>query len=465
MIKIGILSFSDGRKRVHDDLLEYIENNENKYSKMLIDKNIKVIKGSEVIWNTNLAKNQAEIINSENVDGVILNIPVFAFPNLVLIAAGLINVPLIAISSANGKYPGLGGVLASTNLLLQNGIKCEKLWGYPESEEFSKRLFSFVNAVHAVASMKGMIYGLIGGRSIGMGTGAASPELLYKTFGIDTDHIDQLEILRLAKEVPEEKVEKAFNWLSNKVRIIKYDSDKLTKDSLKEQIRCYIATKQLIRQNKMDFVGVKCHYELSEYKVAQCLSAALMNDPYDWDGEKETTIFSCEADTDGAVTMQVMKLISGKPVIFADFRHFDEKDKVFVFCNCGSMSSWYADRSNNPENNLKKVSLWPLISKYGGKGCHVQFIGRAGEVTFGRLTHSLSGYKMIIFKGRIKDFPEEKVYETCPNWPHCFVEVDCNPYMLIDKYINNHVHGIEGDYVNELVNVCKILDIEYEVIK
>jgi L-fucose isomerase len=191
---------------------------------------------------------------------------------------------------------------------------------------------------------------------------------------------------------------------------------------------------------------------------------ALFNDPYDWDDAKEPTVFSCEADSDGALTMQIMKLISGKPVFFCDFRHFDEKDGVFVFCNCGAISTWYAERSDDPETNLKSVNLHPVIEKYAGKGCHVQFIAKEGEVTMGRLTRVLNKYKMSIIKGEIKRYSPEKLEETCPQWPHFFVKVSIDPNDLIDRYESNHIHGIAGDYVDELKEFCELKNIDYEVI-
>lgn len=49
-----------------------------------------------------------------------------------------------------------------------------------------------------------------------------------------------------------------------------YDNGKLTENSLKIQIRCYYATKELIKDKKLNFVDPKCHFELSEYYFTQC---------------------------------------------------------------------------------------------------------------------------------------------------------------------------------------------------
>ncbi len=159
-------------------------------------------------------------------------------------------------------------------------------------------------------------------------------------FGVDIEHIDQSEIVRIADEIPAEQVDKAFAWLTENLKEIKYDGVQLTPEKLKLQIRHYEATKRLVKDKKLDFVGVKCHYEMSRHYCTQCISAAFMNDPYDWDGPKEPTAFACEADSDAGLTMQMLKLLTDEPVVFMDVRHWDAERGVMVFCNCGSESTY-----------------------------------------------------------------------------------------------------------------------------
>jgi L-fucose isomerase len=298
-----------------------------------------------------------------------------------------------------------------------------------------------------------------------MVTGAITPDVWMKVFGVDSDHVDQLDMIRRAEGVEEGQVVRALDWLRERMGSIRYDRDKLTEESLRVQIKCYIALKEIIAERRFDFVGVKCHYDLSEYYVTQCLAAALCNDPYDWDGPKKPVAFSCEADSDGALTMQLFKLVSGRPALFFDFRHFDARDGVFVFCNCGAMATWYAERSDDPATNLKSVHLCPIIPKYGGQGCHVQFIAREGEVTLGRLSRVMDRYKFTLFRGEVRRYPEEKLKETCPVWPHAFVRVKMDPDSLIDRYDSHHVHGVYGDHIAELRKFCDLKGIACEVIE
>jgi L-fucose isomerase len=464
MIKIGLLSFSDGRERVHQNLAAGITENARLIREKLEETGeIEVEAAEDIIWRHDLAREQAQAVAAQGTAGTIFNVPVFAFPNLARIAGAFAQTPFLAFSPVFGGLPGLGGVLGAAAGLEQTGVICEKLYGSLEDGKTMDSLLAFCRAANSLNGLRGRVMGLIGGRSIGMVTGEINPDMYYSTFGMDVDHFDQSEILRRAPQVPEDKVEFAFRWLEKNVRSIAYDGGKLTPENLKTQIRHYYATKDIIRERRFDFVAVKCHYEMSEYYSTQCLSAAFLNDPYDWDGEKETTVFACEADADAAVTMQILKLMSGKPVIFTDLRHYDAENDIMVLCNCGAMSTWYTRRSAVPEENLQDVSLDPVIPKYGGSGCHVRYMAGEGPMTFARLFRKAGRFHMTIFQGNIERFPEEKMNETCAAWPHLFARLSVPAHDLVPRLGSNHIHGVAGDYRAELQKFCAWKNIEAEV--
>jgi L-fucose isomerase len=461
MIKIGLLSFSDGRERVHRDLAPGIAENARLLRKALEDTGeVEVFPAPEIIWRHGQARDQAKAAAAAETEGTIFNLPVFAFPNLVRIAAAWARPPFLAFTPEFGGLPGLGGMLGAAAGLEQTGLACDKVYGSLADRETVGRLLTFCRAAHAVNGLKGRVLGLIGGRSIGMVTGAANPDLYYSAFGLDTDHFDQSEILRRAALVPEAEVDRALTWLESRLGTVDYDGGKLTPANLKTQIRHYLATKDIIGERQFDFVAVKCHYEMSEYYATQCLGAAFFNDPYDWDGAKEPVVFACEADADGAVTMQILKLVSGRPVIFTDLRHYDAVEDVLVLCNCGAMSTWYAARSDRPEENLRNVRLMPVIPKYGGGGGHVRFIGHEGPMTFARLYRRSGRFRMTIFQADLERFPEAKLNETCPAWPHLFARLPVPARSVIPALGSNHLHGVAGDFRAELLEFCALTGVE-----
>jgi L-fucose/D-arabinose isomerase len=278
------------------------------------------------------------------------------------------------------------------------------------------------------------------------------------------DHVDQSEIVRLAALVGDDEVRRAEEWLRAHVREIVFDEVQFTPEKWAFQIRCYLALKHLVAQSGFDFAGIKCHYEMSEFHVVQCISAAFMNDPYDWDGPKTPVPLACEADSDGALTMQLLQMVSGRPACLLDLRYFDPAREVYVMPNCGSAPTWFAARTNDPTVNLARVRLVPSIGKYAGGGAHIEFVFQAGELTLARLTRSGEGYRMIIMRGEAVALDPADVVGSAPHWPHAFVRLPVAPQTAITMLHANHLHAVADDYVSELVMLCRLLGIKSSVI-
>ena len=105
----------------------------------------------------------------------------------------------------------------------------------------------------------------------------------------------------------------------------------------------------------------------------------------------------------------------------------------------------------------------PVIEEYGGNGCHVRYVAGEGQMTFARLYRQAGQYHMTIFTGETKEFPVEKLDETCPAWPHLFVKLSVSADELIPNLGSNHIHGVAGDYVSELVKFCDLKGIVPEI--
>jgi L-fucose/D-arabinose isomerase len=389
---------------------------------------------------------------------------VFSFPNFSAIAARNGKGPYLLAANLNPEWPGMVAMLASGGALHHLGIDHFRVAGDVRAPEVLEKILTFCRCARVASGLNGQKYGLVGGRSLGMYSATVSMQDWQEKFGVDVEHIDQSEIIRLAETVPEEQVERAFAWLTANVGRIAYDGNRLTPASLKTQIRHYEATRQIIERNHLDFLGVKCHYEMSRHYCTECLSAAFINDPYDWNGPKEPVVFACEADSDAALTMQILKLLTGDPVVFMDVRHYDPECDVMVFCNCGSQSTWYAARSDDPRENLSKVTLYPCLSIYAGGGAHVNLMTKAGQATIARLNRTQGKYRMTIIPAEFVELPPEKMAETTPEWPHVFAKLPFDHSVFLEKFDANHCHAVYGDHVEELKMICRMLRIEVEML-
>jgi hypothetical protein len=58
---------------------------------------------------------------------------------------------------------------------------------------------------------------------------------------------------------------------------------------------------------------------------------------------------------------------------------------------------------------------------------------------------------------------EEKMKETSNEWPQGFVKLGVRPGELISEYGSNHAHAVFGNWVEDLVQMSDVLNIEYKV--
>ncbi len=460
--RIGLITVSDNRKKAHEMLLETNE----KFQDYVVDyinkkADIELIVADTIIHTQKEALEEAKKLVAKDVDGVILNFSIWVYPNLAVIAARNIERPLLMLSNVHPTRCGLVGMMASAGSLDQMGIQNSRVWGDIAKPEVYEKVLKFAQAAKVVNSLKGSVYGMFGGRSMGMYTGVAEQSTWMKRFGIDCEHMDEMEIIRLAELIDKTRIDSAFEWLTENTECIHYNGEGLTEEKLRFQIACYLATKDMIKERGLDFIGIKCQPEMGNHFVTQCLSQAFLNDPYDMEGEKDITVCSCENDMDGALTMQMLHLLTGAPTLFFDFRHYDEENDVFVFSNCGSQSTYYAGRSANFRDNLKNVEFFAQSPEFfEAGGATVRYMATEGELTCARLCRKNGQYRMIIFPAQVKEFPKEKMEETSPEWPAAYVKIPVTPEQLINVYGSNHAHAVEGNCVAELVSICEMLDIE-----
>ncbi len=466
MIRLGLLTFSESRPTAYEEMLPV----NLEFQRRLIEAlrgtgEIEVLPGESIIQMPKQAEAEVARLEHMGVDGFLFHFAGWSFPHLATVAARRAQVPILLVASFNPKYPSLIGMIASGASLDQVGIRHSRIWGDPSDPGFVTRVLQFGRAARVVHRLRGQTCGLLGGRSMGMYVGTADPAQWQSLFGVDLEHIDQFEIVRRAEKVPQEKVEEGIQWLKSHVGSIHWDGKSLTEEKLRLQVRAYFATKEIIREKELDFIAIKCQPELSDAFVTQCLSQAFLNDPYDMEGPKDPFVCACEADLDGALTMQILKLMTQKPVLFYDLRHYDAREDVYVFSNCGSMATFYAGRSGNPEENLRRVSLYPQTPfYYPGGGAAVQYMAAPGKTTFARLARKGGKYWMVVFAGEFVEQPPEKLREATLEWPQAFARLNIPPQVLVETLGSNHLHSVAGDYVDCLAEFCTMVGIEARIL-
>lgn len=463
---VGLLSVSDGRPSVHRDVAAFVADVEQRIADALEARGHRVVRATDAVWTNESAVREARRIADARPALTIVSIAVWAFPHFVMRAAREIPGPLLLLSTVDPRYPGMVGMLAAGGALDQIGREHGRVWGDIDDAEVAAQVQSEILAGAAAESLRGLTFGRIGGRPMGMYTAVSCSDQWMRTFGIDVEEIDQWELVRRAGHVDGGRVAAARRWLEHHCAGVHYDDERLTEATLERQIRSYYAARELIAEWNLDFCGIKAQPELTENFCTMDITEAFLNDPYDWEGPKEPFVCSTEADMDGALTMQILKALSGTPVLFADVRHFHADLGVWDLCNSGQHATWFAARSDDPLENMRHVHLYPQDFYFPAGGAAVHHLAAPGAFTFARLTRLDGRYRMQVFRGTFEQFDSdtnERIMRASSRvWPHALARLDADPAEVLHRYGSNHIHAIPGDHVSALRHVCRHLGIDFD---
>ena len=424
--------------------------------------------GSEIITGTRVAQKVGEELSRANCKQVIMLYNVWNFPFLCwpfLNSIGT-DVPVLSLSNNNGEYPGNVGLLATDGALRQAGLRTHRIVGDIDDPETQGKVFDWIRASQAATTIRNEVYGCYGGHSMGMETGFSHLTPTLKSLGTTVRQIDQLWLMEAMKEIDESEVEAGLKWFEELLGDrLKYDGNMLTPDTLKTQIRLYLAILAVNEEKGFDFCGLKGQRELTEYVCLGDVPEMLLNDPYDWRGPKEPIVCATEADTYAAISMQFLKYISGGlPSLFMDVRLYHPGLDLWDWCNSGNHASYYAAQSMDPKVNFEKVTFHPALEFYfKAGGASVEFDAEPGPMTFCRLGLWDEKPYMVIVKGESLELPAEERKrlneQTNPTWPHVHAKLSCSFEEFLSVFPCNHVLGISDDRVRALNYLCEITGI------
>jgi len=486
-MKIGIVTFTDGRKRVAQQTEKDCRRFQSNIAGWLRRQKHSVVEARRIVWNYDTARQAAAQFHRAKIDLVVYNFCVWSYPDLTAQVTNLLppGTPILQIGNINPAYPGWVAFFASAGALAEIGRPFGRVLGDIGDREVQRQVARFLEQHdpdqrkrgYAVAlALQGQRYGEFDGPSMGMYTGHVDQSQWMEQLGIHVYHRGQLHLWQMARQIKPDRVQAGLEWLERHCKQIRWDDRKLTPGldgTLARQVRMYLAMKDFCREEGIDFCGLTGQLDMTEWPDL-CIAdvqEALLNDTADWEeAPKKPLICATECDSNGALTMQMMHLLTGTPALFADLRHYFEREGVYDLCNSGQHAPWFARRSDDFRKNWKEVTLWPGSDFYfRGGGASVQFYALPAEkVTFGRITRHSGRFRMHLFTGSFARLPrateERLARQTTYEWPHAFAKFDISLETLRDNYYANHIHAVVGDHIPALVAACRALDIEAVVL-
>jgi len=463
--KVALMTFGDAREHEWENLFRELTEPRHKNIREYFDNYPLTLHAFDDVARTkDQIDAQVDDLKAAGAETFVAHIPCWTSPNLIVRAVQRMGLPTILISNKDAATHGTVGLLGAGGALDQIGYPHLRIRGSFDTTTIADSALQFFRAASAVARLRGKVFGLFGGRSLGIDSGTFDPMQWRRMFGVDVEHIDQLEIVRRAEMIPDEAAKEMVAWLEKSTASVDYDGKQLTPEKLAFQARCYLATKEIIEELGLDFIAIKCMPDMTNHYIPQCLSAAFLPGTYDAQGNKQPIPMACEADGDGALTMEMLNLVSGgSPTLFGDLSYLNEETSTIYLPNCGALCSWFAGRADKPVDNLRHVELIPSFRPSGGATTY--FRAAPGPVTLARLFRRAGKYVMAIIYGEmIEPSPEEyKIFVEARGshqLPTAFVHVSLDFDTLVDQFGSNHISGVAGDYTQELHHICRLLNIE-----
>jgi L-fucose isomerase len=386
---------------------------------------------------------------------LIIHIPIWANPIFSVKLHNLLALPILLLGNDRPDTSSMVGILGAGGALSQLGVRHQRIFEHT-TEASRREVLAFTRAAAVLKSLKGQTLGLFGGRSLGIFTAGADAAQWQMLFGVDIEMYDQCEIVKTAEAIPGDEIRSQVTWLTGKVGGVDYD-ERFTPGVLEKQVRSYMATKKLVEEYGLDFVGVKCQPELSDGYVTQCVSHCLMNSCFDAAGEKAPFVHACESDADGALTMQILHMITGGgPASLLDMRWYNQESRKWVLANCGAVSACFFTTSEDP-SGLSQLRLVPHVFGKGGGGA-LPGAFPPGEVTLARLCRTNGKYWMAVIRGEAQKLNRDDLAKTTAAFPQAHIKANTDADFL-KEFGSNHIHMVFGDVTRELTIFCEMVGI------
>ena len=348
------------------------------------------------IYNTAQAQNAADELAEWGADFVLLQASSFA--------AGDFLYPFTALPWRLGIWavpegaPGPKGGLplnSFTTANLYNSIIRTYLKGYeqpvkwfvgsPSDAQFQTRLRLTVQALRPLINLPGKKVALIGGVAPSFDNLRIDDRALKERLGIDVLHIELGNLLSVARALDESETHQAAATLQQSAaRLAEGQEQHILKSA-----RVATALEKMAQDQGFEAAALSCWPQFqTDYNLAVCSVMGQLN--------TQGLIAACEGDVTSAVSMLLLRYLSGGDVVtLMDMATVDLEDESVLLWHCGPTSPALAD-----ERGVTMQSLWLFDGPDGEEtGLHNDLVLRPGNASV--IGFNTDFDKMLILEGTI----------------------------------------------------------------
>lgn len=339
------------------------------------------------------------------------------------------------------------GGLVMHGALLEVGVPHRFVYGSADDAAEVERVAGYCRAAGLKNMLNMSTVGAFGGRGMGQTCGVADPSQWMRTFGIDIDSRDTTQLLRRAQEISPQKIRALEPRLA---RLFGRAPDRSPANE--RSIRLYLALKEIVEEEKLDFYTIQSFPGLGDDYTATCFAQSMMLE----DGHATSTL----GDFNTALTVFLLSRLSRDPVYYGDLQHIDKRSGEIKIIGDGAVPPSLAGKlgpAGFAEHGI------PTEGQAGGLA--VRLICKVGEGVLARLGRVNGAFQMVIARCSIFEPPADQVESRLaecgiPFWPHGFVTVHGDMDRLLEAWTNEYACLAYGEELAPaLADFCELAGI------
>jgi len=450
--KVGFLSITcpthkEAKNETGDDWVDL--KNLEKVKNGLINNGLNLVVIEEFLGSFYEFDDVEKKFNDENVDVIFLYISTWNWADQVTQFARNMNKPLIVYAIDDSKAWSIGGLAATRGGFDEIGIKNLVAYGDINDKPVIDNIVSYSKASMVRNVLRKSRYGSIGGQGMGILTGIVDHNQWLKDFGILTGFTDQYSVVVEAEKFPISEVKKYYETLRDEYKSIP-EFSKVFENS----IRTYLALEKIIEEERYDFTGVKCTFDLSDNYCSACLAQSRLSN--------RGFITTCLNDCNGALSAYILGLlkIGDEPVFTADINLAIKKENMIKLIDDGAGSP---KLTLNPKEEVE-LNMQPTLEAKASGIC-TKLFAKPGDVTLIRLARLNSKYVLHLTTGEaisVSESKKESIMAECgyPIWPHALVKIDGSIDNFVQNLRSEYIHMTYGDLSREIRYFCELFGIK-----
>ena len=307
----------------------------------------------------------------------------------------------------------------------------------PENVE---RVVRAAAAGAAARALRRARLGVVGDPCPGMVDVMVDETELQGSLGVTTVRFELDALMRAAQAASPEEARAAAERLMASTG----GAREVGEEALADNLRLYVAIRQMVRSNQLDAYCVRCWPELrNDCGLTPCAAHALMAQ----DGIAST----CEVDVPALITTWLLSRLASAPAFNFDITAWFEPEDAIQLAHCGAAEPSLAGEPG-------KVRLRTHMRT--GTGATVEFPFQEGVVTIAKLLRPSQGkLRLFAAAGQVVPSPESVRGSVATVRPR--PSADAFLSAIMREGVEHHLALVYGDWRRDLEMFCEFTGIEY----